>query len=105
MYMEDLDLNYRLAGAGWLTWYEPAATVVHIKAGTSGEVRNLRLNHAFHYGMYRFYRKHYAPERNPLAQRGRLRRDRDQVRWIGACGAPSAALSRSRRRRLASGSR
>jgi len=66
MYMEDLDLSYRLAEAGWLTWYEPAATVVHIKAGTSGEVRNLRLNHAFHYGMYRFYRKHYAAERNPL---------------------------------------
>jgi GT2 family glycosyltransferase len=66
MYMEDLDLNYRLARAGWITFYEPAATVIHVKAGTSGEVRNLRLNRAFHYGMYRFYRKHYAPERNPL---------------------------------------
>jgi N-acetylglucosaminyl-diphospho-decaprenol L-rhamnosyltransferase len=66
MYMEDLDLNYRLARAGWVTWYEPEATVFHVKAGTSGEVRDLRLNRAFHYGMYRFYRKHYAPERNPL---------------------------------------
>ena len=66
MYMEDLDLNYRLARAGWVTWYEPSATVFHVKAGTSGEVRSLRLNRAFHYGMYRFYRKHYAPERNPL---------------------------------------
>ena len=66
MYMEDLDLNYRLARAGWVTWYEPSATVFHVKAGTSGEVRGLRLNRAFHYGMYRFYRKHYAPERNPL---------------------------------------
>jgi hypothetical protein len=34
--------------------------VVHVKAGTSGKTRALRLNYAFHYGMYRFYRKHYA---------------------------------------------
>jgi hypothetical protein len=40
--------------------------VIHVKAGTSGAIRSLRLNHAFHYGMYRFYRKHYAPERSPL---------------------------------------
>ena len=38
--------------------------MIHVKAGTSGAVRNLRLNRAFHYGMFRFYRKHYAPERN-----------------------------------------
>jgi GT2 family glycosyltransferase len=63
MYMEDLDLCYRLRQAGWTTWYEPSATVVHVKAGTSGPARGLRLNHAFHYGMYRFYRKHYAGHR------------------------------------------
>jgi len=66
MYMEDLDLCYRFAEAGWLTWYDPAATVIHIKAGTSGPERSLRLNRAFHYGMYRFYRKHYAAQRNVL---------------------------------------
>ena len=33
MYMEDLDLCYRFAEAGWVTWYEPSATVVHVKAG------------------------------------------------------------------------
>ena len=67
MYMEDLDLCYRFAEAGWTTWYEPSVTVVHIKAGTSGQHRSLRLTYAFHYGMYRFYRDHYAPDRNPLA--------------------------------------
>ena len=36
-------------------------TVMHVKAGTSGKNRRLRLNHAFHYGMFRFYRAHYAP--------------------------------------------
>ena len=66
MYMEDLDLCYRFAEAGWTTWFEPAVTVIHVKAGTSGEHRSLRLNHAFHYGMFRFYRDHYAAERNPL---------------------------------------
>ena len=66
MYMEDLDLCYRFCEAGWTVWYEPSATVIHVKAGTSGELRSLRLNYAFHYGMYRFYRSHYARGRNPL---------------------------------------
>jgi N-acetylglucosaminyl-diphospho-decaprenol L-rhamnosyltransferase len=66
MYMEDLDLCYRFARAGWLTWYEPRAKVIHTKAGTSGRYRKPRANYAFHYGMYRFYRKHYARRHNPL---------------------------------------
>jgi hypothetical protein len=66
LYMEDLDLCYRFAQAGWITWYEPEVTVVHVKAGSSGPYRTPRVNYAFHYGMYRFYRKHYAPENNPL---------------------------------------
>ena len=66
MYMEDLDLCYRFAEAGWVTWYEPSVTVVHIKAGSSGLVRSPRLNYAFHYGMFRFYRKYYASSRSKL---------------------------------------
>lgn len=66
MYMEDLDLCFRAAGAGWITWYEPSVEAVHIKAGTSGHHRRLRLNYAFHYGMYRYYRAHLAAERSPL---------------------------------------
>jgi N-acetylglucosaminyl-diphospho-decaprenol L-rhamnosyltransferase len=64
MYMEDLDLCYRFAQAGWLTWYEPSVTVVHVKAGSSGRLRRPRLNYAFHYGMFRFYRKHLARRHN-----------------------------------------
>jgi GT2 family glycosyltransferase len=60
MYMEDLDLCYRASQHGWLTWYEPSVDVYHVKAGTSGKHRSLRLNYAFHYGMFRFYRTHYA---------------------------------------------
>lgn len=66
MYMEDLDLCYRFAEAGWITWYEPTVRVIHVKAGTSGPLRSLRLNYAFHYGMLRFYRKHYRAHRSRL---------------------------------------
>ena len=64
MYMEDLDLSYRFAKAGWVTWYEPTVSAVHVKAGSSGRFRSARLTYAFHYGMFRFYRKHYAAEQN-----------------------------------------
>jgi GT2 family glycosyltransferase len=66
MYMEDLDLCYRFAEHGWTVWFEPSVTVGHVKAGTSGKHRSLGLTYAFHYGMFRFYRDHYAGERNPL---------------------------------------
>ena len=64
MYMEDLDLCYSAARAGWITWYEPSVEAIHIKAGTSGRHRRLRVNYAFHYGMYRYYRTHLAPHRS-----------------------------------------
>jgi hypothetical protein len=66
LYMEDLDLCYRFARAGWVTWYEPSVAVTHVKGGTSGSHRTLRVNGAFHYGMYRFYRQHYAESRSKL---------------------------------------
>jgi GT2 family glycosyltransferase len=62
--MEDLDLSYRLAQSGWVSWYEPQATVLHVKAGTTGGERSPRLVWHFHRGMFRFYRAHYAPERS-----------------------------------------
>lgn len=67
MYMEDLDLCYRLGDAGWQVFYEPRAVAGHIKGGSAGQVRSVRLNAWFHYGMYRFYRKFYAPQRPLLA--------------------------------------
>jgi N-acetylglucosaminyl-diphospho-decaprenol L-rhamnosyltransferase len=94
MYMEDLDLCYRAAQAGWTTWYEPSVEAVHIKAGTSGHHRRLRLNYAFHYGMYRYYRAHLAPERGPLF---------NAVVYLGIAlkflaSATASALARARQR-------
>ena len=63
LYMEDLDLCYRAARSGWVTWYEPSVAVTHVKGGSSGRNRTFRANYAFHYGMYRFYRRHYAAAR------------------------------------------
>jgi GT2 family glycosyltransferase len=65
LYMEDLDLCYRAAEAGFVTWYEPAVSATHVKGGTSGRHRRLRANSAFHHGMARFYRSHYAPRHRP----------------------------------------
>jgi GT2 family glycosyltransferase len=64
MYMEDLDLCYRFARAGWTTWYEPSVSVMHVKGGSSGPHRSARLTVAFHSGMLRFYRTNVAPSRN-----------------------------------------
>ena len=69
MYMEDLDLCYRLAEAGWLTWYEPAATVLHVKGGTTGGVRSPRLNLPSTAACIRFYRAHYADQRSGRSTR------------------------------------
>lgn len=66
VYMEDLDLSYRLASTGWKTWYESSVTVLHAKGGSTGPVRSARLELAFHRGMHRFYRAHYAPRRARL---------------------------------------
>jgi GT2 family glycosyltransferase len=96
MYMEDLDLCYRFAQAGWVTWYEPDVTVVHVKGGTSGRVRKPRLNYAFHYGMYRFYRKHYAASRNRLVNVA-------VYAVIAVKLAVSLVTSAARRRRVARG--
>jgi GT2 family glycosyltransferase len=85
MYMEDLDLLYRLKQAGWLTWYEPAALALHVKRGTTAGLRSPRLVWAFHYGMFRFYRTHYAPQRgaavNGLVYTGIAARGAGVLAW------------------------
>lgn len=60
MYMEDVDLCFRFAQAGWTTWYEPGVTAVHVKHGSSGEARSVTLTIAFYRGMARFVATHPA---------------------------------------------
>ena len=88
MYGEDLDLCLRTTQAGWDVYYWPGVEVVHVKGGSSGKARALRVNFAFHQAMWIFYKKHY------LHRYGRLRRARDRRRYRGEIRAVSRAQCR-----------
>ncbi len=62
--MEDLDWCYRFGQHGWPVLYWPGVEVVHVKAGSSGQIAPVEANYAFHRGMWLFYRKHYARKRS-----------------------------------------
>jgi N-acetylglucosaminyl-diphospho-decaprenol L-rhamnosyltransferase len=53
MYVEDVDLCWRLRRAGWLARYEPAAVVTHVQ-GVSTARRPYRMIVAHHRSMWRF---------------------------------------------------
>jgi N-acetylglucosaminyl-diphospho-decaprenol L-rhamnosyltransferase len=56
MYVEDLDLCWRLRRAGWRVLFEPAATVVHHQ-GLSTAAHPYRMLFAHHHSTWRFARK------------------------------------------------
>ena len=53
MYMEDVDLCWRLGRAGWGVGYEPAARVLHVQ-GVSTNRHPYRMLAAHHRSMWRF---------------------------------------------------
>ncbi len=53
MYVEDVDLCWRLRQAGWRVGYEPAGTVVHT-VGASSELAPYRMILAHHRSLFRF---------------------------------------------------
>ena len=59
MYGEDLDLCLRVTQAGWDVYYWPGVDVMHVKGGSSGRARSLRVNWAFHHAMWIFFHKHH----------------------------------------------
>lgn len=61
MYVEDIDLNYRAAKAGWERWYVPAAVVHHEYAAVVDKTFLSRHTIWHARAMLRFLRKH--PER------------------------------------------
>lgn len=97
MYMEDLDLSYRLMQAGWKSWYEPSVTVLHVKGASAGQVRSFRRERAFHDGMLRFYRSHYAPARSGLTNAAVSAGIRLRLLWRVATVPIRLALARGRR--------
>ncbi|MGA3217614.1 MAG: glycosyltransferase family 2 protein [Acidimicrobiales bacterium] len=56
MYLEDVDLCWRLGNAGWAVAYEPAAQVVHVQ-GVSADRHPYRMLLAHHVSMWRFARR------------------------------------------------
>jgi N-acetylglucosaminyl-diphospho-decaprenol L-rhamnosyltransferase len=62
MYLEDVDLCWRLERAGWAVAYEPAAQVVHVQ-GVSADRHPYRMLLAHHVSMWRFARRATPPER------------------------------------------
>ena len=62
LYAEDIDWCHRFWDEGWKVLYWPGVRVVHRKGGSSGDIRSLALNRAFHRSMWLFYAKHVAPE-------------------------------------------
>jgi N-acetylglucosaminyl-diphospho-decaprenol L-rhamnosyltransferase len=66
MYMEDVDLCWRLGAAGWKIGYEPAAEVVHTQ-GVSADQHPYRMLAAHHRSMWRFaWRTAKGPKRAAL---------------------------------------
>ncbi len=62
MYLEDVDLCWRLGRAGWAVAYEPAAQVVHVQ-GVSADRHPYRMLLAHHVSMWRFARRATPPGR------------------------------------------
>jgi len=65
MYGDDLDLQRRLADAGWHTLYIPTVRVWHRKRQSSRQ-RPIRTRFEFYRSMWRYYSKHHGHDPWPL---------------------------------------
>jgi N-acetylglucosaminyl-diphospho-decaprenol L-rhamnosyltransferase len=66
MYLEDVDLCWRLAAAGWYAGYEPSAGVMHVQ-GVSTAREPYRMVVAHHRAMLRFWWRSTTPSHRLLA--------------------------------------
>jgi N-acetylglucosaminyl-diphospho-decaprenol L-rhamnosyltransferase len=76
MYLEDVDLCWRLRRAGWAVGFEPAAEVVHVQ-GVSADQHPYRMLVAHHRSLWRFARRTTAGPRRlalPLVGAGLVAR-------------------------------
>jgi N-acetylglucosaminyl-diphospho-decaprenol L-rhamnosyltransferase len=65
MYVEDVDLCWRLRSAGWRVAYEPAAAVEHL-LGVSTAGAPYRMIAAHHRSLYRFATRRFTGPRRML---------------------------------------
>ena len=66
-YGEDIDWCVRAQKAGWLVWYYPGSTIIHLKGQGGAHSMPLRKITSMHDGMWVFYQKHLADQRNPVS--------------------------------------
>jgi N-acetylglucosaminyl-diphospho-decaprenol L-rhamnosyltransferase len=59
MYMEDVDLCWRLRGAGWGIVYEPAGRVVHVQGAVTSR-HPYRMTLAHHRSAWQFCRRRFT---------------------------------------------
>ncbi len=65
MYVEDVDLCWRLRSKGWEVWYTPRGDVIH-HIGQSSKLATTRMTYHHHRSMLRFYRKTYSGPWRPI---------------------------------------
>jgi N-acetylglucosaminyl-diphospho-decaprenol L-rhamnosyltransferase len=93
MYLEDVDLCWRLGRAGWKVGYEPAGVVTHVQ-GVSTDRRPYRMLAAHHLSMWRFAFRTTSGWRRavlPVVAAGlvgRLAVASARRRWAGTTGGP-----------------
>jgi N-acetylglucosaminyl-diphospho-decaprenol L-rhamnosyltransferase len=93
MYLEDVDLCWRLGEAGWKVGYEPSAVIAHAQ-GASTDRRPYRMLAAHHRSMWRFAVRTTTGWRRavlPIVAGGlvgRLALASARRRWAGPAGAP-----------------
>lgn len=68
LYYEDVDLFWRLHGAGWRVAIEPAAEAIHDAGERDARYGAEKIRH-LHEGLLGFYRKHYPGERRRSLRR------------------------------------
>lgn len=66
MYGEDLDLCYRIAEAGYQSYYFGKAGMTHFKGQSGLSQRSPKVVAAFYEAMHIFYQKHYQQKYGPL---------------------------------------
>jgi GT2 family glycosyltransferase len=86
MYYEEVDLCYRLRGAGWQVHFAPVTTVTHV-GGASTKQRRVEMIVQVYASLKQFYRRHYSRLQRILLNLvikavvlGRLIRDSAQIR-------------------------
>jgi N-acetylglucosaminyl-diphospho-decaprenol L-rhamnosyltransferase len=97
MYLEDVDLCWRLHRAGWRVRYEPEAEVVH-EQGRSASRHPYAMLLAHHRSMWRFARRSAEPREKvllPLVALGLL--VRVVLAWAEHLASPRSRLRRGRR--------